>query len=186
MSIFDVQQSDAAAAVAVQHGKVTAYHELVERYYAPLVRYAWRFLGNQEDAEDIVQNVFLKAYANIRQYDPHRAFSTWIYRITHNECVNLLKRRHREPISFFDPDTIFPHPIAAETPADQVERNEMLDLIERYLAALDPKYREPVILHYIAERSYEEISDIMHIPISTVGIRLKRARDRLRLIRAQQ
>jgi len=186
MSNLRAVLQDANAAAAVQRGETYAYRALVERYHAPLMRYARRFLGNAEAAEDAVQDAFLRAYENIRQYDPRRPFSTWIYRITHNVCVDILRRRMHEPIPFFDADTLFPHPIARESTEDNVVRTEMLDLVARYLATLDPKYREVVVLHTIAERSYEEIADIMHIPVSTVGVRLKRARDRLRAQRAQE
>lgn len=172
---------DAAYAVAVQRGEVFEYRQLVERYHVPLMRYARRFLGNGEDAEDVIQEVFFRAYERIRQYDPKRPFSTWIYRIAHNACVDVLKRRKREPIPFFDPDTLFPHPVAKETPEDHVARAEILDAIEQHLSTLDAKYREVIVLHYIAERSYEEIADILRVPIATVGVRLKRARDRLRV-----
>lgn len=174
---------DADAASAVQRGDVIAYRGLVERYHVPLVRYVSRLLGNTDDAEDVVQDVFVKAYACIRQYDPRKKFSTWIYRIAHNESVNRLRRKRLEPVLFFDPDTLFPHPVARETPRDQAEREEMLDCIERSLAMLDRKYREPIILYYIAERSYEEIADIMRIPVATVGVRLNRARQQLRALR---
>ena len=177
------QAQDAAAAVAVQRGEAFAYRALVERYHAPLVRYARRFLGHAEDADDVIQEVFLRAYERIRQYDARRPFSTWIYRIAHNACIDHLKHRKREPIPFFDPDTLFPHPIARDTPEDHVTRAEILDAIERNLTSLDAKYREVVVLFYIAERSYEEIADILRIPVATVGVRLKRARDRLRAYR---
>lgn len=178
------RQGDAEIARSVQDGEPQAYRELVVRYHASLVRYATRLLGSATDAEDVIQEVFLHAYERIRQYDPDRSFSSWVYRIAHNECVDALKRKRREPVPFFDPDVLFPHPVSRETPDDHVMREEMLDLIERYLSRLDWKYREPLVLHYISERSYEEISDILHIPVATVGVRLSRARNRLRALRA--
>ncbi|MFH1430131.1 MAG: RNA polymerase sigma factor, partial [Candidatus Uhrbacteria bacterium] len=167
-------------------GELGLYRVLVERYISRLRRYTLRLLLSVDDAEDVVQDVLLKAYANLRGFDTKRSFSTWIYRIAHNECVNALKKRHREPVPFFDPDVLFPHPVAKETAADAAERDELLNTIERFLEQLDPKYREVVVLHYIEERPYKEIADILRVPISTVGVRLKRARDHLQRCRTRE
>ncbi|MDO8424981.1 MAG: RNA polymerase sigma factor [bacterium] len=168
--------TDESLVACVRSGDTVAYGSLMERYMARMQRYIRKFLFGHEDAEDIAQEVFTKAYVHLNQFDASRSFSTWLYRIAHNECINAIKRKQREPIPFFDPDTLFPHPVARETPRDHVERVELRMLVETSLEQLAPKYREPVVLYYFEERSYREIADIMRIPVATVGVRLARAR----------
>ncbi len=173
-------QPDESIALEVQSGATGAFRLLMERYEDKMLRYARRFLFGYEDAEDQVQEVFLKAYANIRSFDPTRKFSSWLYRIAHNEFINAIKKKGREPISFFDPDMLLPHPIAKERTDAEAEAGEMRELLKRSLASLAPKYREPLILFYEEELDYREIADILRIPVSTVGVRLNRGRAALK------
>ena len=168
--------TDEEIAKRVQTGDIESFGVLVERYEEKLTRYARRFLFYAEEAEDIIQDVFMKAYANIRSFDATRKFSSWIYRIAHNECINAMKKRGKEAIPFFDPDTLFPHPVAKETADEGIRREELKALMEGNLERLDPKYREPLILFYYEEMDYKEIAEILRIPVSTVGVRLNRAR----------
>ncbi|MDO8462840.1 MAG: RNA polymerase sigma factor [bacterium] len=179
MTVEQERSTDEELVVRVRGGDAEAYGALMERYAAKLQRYVRRFLLGSEDGDDVVQEVFVKAYTHLNTFDASRSFSTWLYRIAHNECINTIKRKKREPLPFFDPDTLFPHPVAKETPADYVERRELQSMVERSLSVLDPKYREPVVLYYLEERSYREIADIMHIPVATVGVRLRRAKQQL-------
>lgn len=174
------ERTDETIAVLVQSGDVEAFGFLVERYEKKLQRYARKFLFGVEDVEDLVQDVFLKAYENIHSFDPKRKFSPWIYRIAHNEFINALKRKISSPVAFFDPDILFPMqsaPERADTEAMEREVKEMLDL---YIAKLDVKYREPLILYYYEELNYQEIADVLKIPISTVGVRLGRGKAQLK------
>ncbi len=109
------EKTDEEIAVLVQRGDTEPFGELVTRYEQKMLRYARKFLLGKEDAEDRVQNVFLKAYENIRSFDATRRFSPWLYRIAHNEFINAIKKKGKEPLPFFDPDILFPHPISSET-----------------------------------------------------------------------
>lgn len=164
----------------VVEGDTAAFGVLVERYEPKLSRYAKRFLFDKEDVEDLLQEVFIKAYQNIRSFDHERAFSPWIYRIAHNEFVNALKKRERSPLFFFDPDTLFPHPAAPETADEEAMTKELRALLDRNLSVIDAKYREPLILYYFEELDYKEIADVLKIPIATVGVRLARGKVILR------
>jgi RNA polymerase sigma-70 factor (ECF subfamily) len=170
------EKTDEDVAQAVQRGDVEAYGVLVERYSERMLRYARRFLLNPEDSQDLVQDVFIKVYENIRSFDPSRRFSPWIYRIAHNEFVNAIRKRKREPLSYFDLDTLFPHPIAKETADRDASEQETRRALEKSLAVLDPKYREPLVLYYFEEMSYQEIADVLRIPVATVGVRLNRGK----------
>ena len=174
------EKTDEQIATQVQAGDIDAFGVLVERYEAKLTRYARKFLSDSNDVLDLVQDVFIKAYENIQSFDATRRFSPWIYRIAHNVFVNAIKKKRHEPFRFFDADTIFPHPVAEETADGEAERREIRQAIDQGLRKLDQKYREPLVLYYFEELSYEEIGEILAIPKATVGVRLKRGREMLR------
>jgi len=169
-------QKDEEAVLKVQSGEIDYFELLVSRYNDKIKRYGRKFLAGYEDIEDIVQQVFLKAYINIQSFDSSKKFSSWLYRIAHNEFINAIKKKKREPLPFFDPDSIFPHPLSKE-PADRsAQEKEVFDMADKCLDKLKPGYREVIILYYFQELSYKEIADILHIPVSTVGVKIKRAK----------
>jgi RNA polymerase sigma factor (sigma-70 family) len=180
-------QSDEEIARGVQEGNTQAFGELVERYQAKLLRYARKFLQDTDDAKDIVQDVFLKAYENIQSFDVSRRFSPWIYRIAHNEFVNAIKKRQASRMIFtFDIDTLFPNLTAEETADSATLEKDLRRILDQHLEALDAKYREPLILYYLEGMDYKEISEILQIPISTVGVRLARGRHMLKKLAGPQ
>jgi RNA polymerase sigma-70 factor (ECF subfamily) len=174
-------ETDEQVAARVQAGESEAFGELVGRYEAKLMRYGRKFLSDPEDAQDVVQDVFVKAYENIRSFDPARRFSPWIYRIAHNEFVNALKKKASRPTVFtIDFDTLFPNLSAEETSDRTALERDVRRELDVYLGRLDAKYREPLILYYLEGMEYREISDILQIPVSTVGVRLARGRAMLK------
>jgi len=177
-----VSRTDEEIALAVQKGDVESFGILVERFEAKLLRFGRKFLTDRQDIEDLVQEVFIKAYSNIQSFDVERRFSPWIYRIAHNEFVNALKKKSRLPFMLFDFDTIFPHPFAKETADAEVNEKELRGMLSQSLEHINPKYREPLVLHYIEELDYQEIAEILHIPMSTVGVRIYRAKTMLKKI----
>ncbi|NTV44494.1 MAG: RNA polymerase sigma factor [Candidatus Yonathbacteria bacterium] len=181
----DISATDEDIARAVQEGDADAFGTIVERYEPKLSRYARKFLTGYDDITDAIQDVFIKVYENIQSYDAKRPFSPWIYRIAHNELVNILRKRKRQPISLFDPDTIFPHPVAKETADGEVIREELSREMERDLEKLDEKYREPIVLYYYEDMDYKAIAEILRIPVSTVGVRIARGKKQLLAYRTQ-
>lgn len=171
--------SDENLARLSQNGDIDAFGELLNRYNKKILNYSRRFIKG-DDSFDVVQEVFIKAYVNIRQFDAERRFSPWLYRIAHNELINAVKKRAKEPLNFFDPDTIFPHPTAKETAEDKANKAETKKIVEECLDKINYKYREPLVLYYLEEMDYGEISDILRIPVSTVGVRISRGRNFLR------
>lgn len=171
-------QSDEAVACRVQNGDLEAFGALIERYEAKLLRYARRFLRDREESRDLVQDVFLRAYTNIQSFDINRKFSSWIYRIAHNTFINAL-RKNRFNLTTLDPDTIFPHPVSPESPISDVEKKDLKKVLDESLSGLDSKYREPLILYFYEDMDYKEIAEVLEIPVSTVGIRLKRGKEAL-------
>ncbi len=168
----------------VQKKRTDAFELLVNRYEGKLLRYGRRFLFNYDNIEDAVQNVFIKAYINIQSFDVTKKFSPWIYRIAHNHFINIIKKSKKEPFLFFDADVIFSF-AGKDNILKEVERKEEKQEIEKNLNKLKIKYREPIILYYFEDKNYQEISDILKIPISTVGIRLKRGLGQIRKLYEQ-
>lgn len=175
----NTQDTDEVIATKVQKGDSEAFGELMQRYEAKLLRYAGRFIDG-EDAKDHVQDVFIKAYTNIQSFDVSRRFSPWIYRIAHNEFVNAAEKRWREKIFPFDLDLLFPQPVAPDTSDFKVRQEDMRRMLEQGLDKVPLKYKEPLILYYFDEMDYKEISDVLQIPVSTVGVRLNRGKALLR------
>ena len=172
--------TDEKLAMLVQGNNQEAFGVLMDRYQDKLLRYGRRFLAQNESIVDVVQEVFIKAYQNIQSFDATRSFSPWIYRIAHNAFINEIRRRKRDPLLFVDVDAIIDHPSYEFDPAADEERVQMKALIDAGLDALTPAYKEIIILYYIENQSYEDISDILQVPIGTVGVRLRRARTRLK------
>jgi len=175
-------KTDEEIARQVQEGQKELFGVLIERYEEKLKRYASKFLLQRQDAQDKVQEVFIKAYINIQSFNVSRKFSSWIYRIAHNEFINAIKKRSGESIFFFDPDTIFPHPLSKEEADGAVTRKETKELLDKTLEQISPKYREPLVLYYFEDLDYKAISEILQIPVSTVGVRLKRGKEAMRKI----
>lgn len=170
-------KTDEEIAEHVQQGDSESFGLLMERYQQKITRYARKFLfKNEGDIEDIVQEAFIKAYTNIRAFDTKRRFSPWMYRIAHNEFINAAKKRGREKVSYLDLDVIFPQPVSPESAGAELVRTEMRELLEQCLGQLKPKYREPLVLYFFEEMNYKEISEILQIPVSTIGVRLTRGK----------
>ncbi|MEX0918914.1 MAG: RNA polymerase sigma factor [Candidatus Paceibacterota bacterium] len=178
-------KTDKELAEFTQKGNTEAFGILVERYEHKLLRYGRKFLFDYEDIKDAIQDVFVRAYSNIQSFDRTREFSPWIYRIAHNNFVNIIKKKKKEPYIFFDADMIFSLADEEEI-LTRAEKEEERRDIDRCLKEIKPKYREILILFYFEEKDYKEISDILSIPISTVGVRLKRGRKEIKKIYEQR
>lgn len=175
-------QSDEAIVHLIIKGDKDLYGELIDRYEAKLTRYVMRFTQQQDDVSDVIQVIFIKAYMNLQSFDTDRSFNSWIYRIAHNESVNHLKKRGGEKIAFIDFDTFFPHPFAKEESDSLALSREDKERLEVSLSKISPKYREVLVLYYYDELSYQEIADVLHIPIATVGVRIRRGKEALQKI----
>ncbi|MFA5867335.1 MAG: RNA polymerase sigma factor [Actinomycetota bacterium] len=153
------------------------YSEIVKRYEPKLYRYAMSIVQDRDKALDVVQDTFIKAYVNLQGFNTKKSFSSWIYRILHNEALNAIKKHHREtklPEGFDAPD---PNHFEQE-----LSREETAKMVRKCLQRIPVKYAEPVALYYLEEKSYEEISDILQLPIGTIGARINRAKKAMRQI----
>jgi RNA polymerase sigma-70 factor (ECF subfamily) len=173
---------DAELIAAVLEGRTERFQPLMERHQQAIHAYLFRFLlGDTETARDLTQTVFLKAFRNLRAVDPARPFAPWLYRIAHNEAANHLRSRARRPESGLEPDHWARLPAAEgnDPEANRLEAEEQAAL-RSALAQLAPRQREVVMLHYFEDKSYEEIAEILAMPLGTVGTLMHRARRRLR------
>ena len=175
-------KTDEELAALAQGNNEDAFGVLMERYQSRLLRYGMKFLSDNSHIEDIVQDVFIKAYQNILSFDTARKFSPWIYRIAHNDLVNALRKKHREPLAFVDFDTLVAHPAYKYDPVRDEDLGMMKKIIAAGLETIPSHYKEIIILYFIEELSYQEIADVLHIPTGTVGIRLRRGKEALKKI----
>jgi len=172
-----VDQSDEVLVVRIISGEHELYREIVLRYEQKLARYVATIIGKSHDTDDIVQTVFIKTYTNIRSFDPKLKFSSWIYRIAHNESVNHVKSGVISKIQVFGEWFDFGKNDDTE---EQLDREIIKKQLDSCLESLDMKYREPLLLYYYEDKSYEEISDILRLPVRAVGVRIHRAKEMIR------
>jgi len=172
--------TDEEIAALVQRGDHEQFGVLIERYTAKLLRYGNRFLSDRDDIADIVQDVFVRTYQSIQSFDTSLRFSPWIYRIAHNTFVNALRAKGRTTLLSFDLDTLVAPLDLRESSAQEEDGELMRKAIDEGLSKINPKYKEVLILYYFEELSYTDIADVLHVPISTVGIRLLRAKKELK------
>lgn len=151
---------------------------LMERYEAPLLRYIRRISSlPKEDAEDILQETFIKAYRNINDYDPEAKFSSWIYRIAHNQTIDTIRKRKIVAASFsIDANDAAQFLHAATDIGAETERSDTLSHIESIIRELPETYREALILRFLEEKSYEEIMDILELPKGSVATLVHRGK----------
>ncbi|MCX6765508.1 MAG: RNA polymerase sigma factor [Candidatus Moranbacteria bacterium] len=166
-----------------------ASQEIVRRYQKKLFAYLYHLVGNKEEVEDILQNVFIKVYGNLSHFDKSKKFSSWIYRIAHNEAVNILKKRgRRRLVSLEDISTSkdkLETSSSEKSPIDSWINKELKKEVQIAIDRLPSKYKEVLILRYFLDKSYEEMSEILGKPVNTVGTLLNRARKKLlQIIRA--
>lgn len=148
------------------------YVILVERYQGKLLRYATNLIKDEHRAVDVVQESFIKAFINLEGFDTKKKFSSWIYRIVHNEAMNIVKKYQKE-VSLPD-DFVFQ---SNENIEEAFEQKEITAKVEKCLKEMPLLYSEPLTLRFIEEKSYEEISDILRIPMGTVATRISRAKN---------
>lgn len=155
---------------------------LIERYTARLTRYLTRLgVRTPEDREDVLQEAFIKAYRNLNGFDTDLSFSSWMYRITHNEAMSFFRRRNVrvEGNLIDDSETALQHIKSELDTSRETEERINATHVSRALARIDAKYRDVVVLRFFEERDYADISDILEIPMGSVATLLHRAKKAL-------
>lgn len=171
--------SDEALVKRVINSDQELYVHIVERYQAPLIRYVRTLLFDEEQAADVVQGVFIKAFINLRGFNTKRKFSSWLYRIAHNEAVDYI-RKHKRELSPDDEDWFDSLPDDSEPIENIIDNKLAKEALAIAVANLPLKYREVLVLNVYQRKSYRQISDILRMPQATVGVRINRAKIMLR------
>lgn len=159
-----------------------AYIAVVEKYESALLRYVRRMVwDDHEIVEDITQEVFIKAYQSLNGYNPKLKFSSWIYRIAHNLCVDNLRKNTRKHHTSLDMEDEESQSLIQKIASDEnishtITTHEIRQAVQTIIEWLPEKYKTVIVLAFMEDKSYEEISDILQIPIGTVGTLINRAK----------
>ncbi len=189
-----ISEEDARILRGLRSGVEGAYEELIERYEHPVYSMVYRLLGNQSDACDVVQEVFLKVFRGVGSFREQSSLRTWVYRIAVNEAHNHRRwfaRHCRREVPLekenleHDGVVEYAHD-PGPSPYDQALDTETRVLVERALTRINPLFRTAVVLRDIQNMSYEEIADILQISLGTVKSRIVRGREALRRELSQQ
>ena len=182
--------SDQEVVLIARSGKEAAYRELIRRYERPVFALLFRMVRDRELAEDLAQETFIKALNAIESYRPEFKFSSWIFKIANNAAIDHLRRRELDTLSLDgSPHAETPEQMQAtalqigarqESPLDAVEAKELGGAIEQAIAQLRPEYRSCILLRHVEGRAYEEIAEILNLPLGTVKTYIHRARNELR------
>lgn len=176
--VQDYNLTDEQLIIAVREVDKEMYGEIIRRYQSKIGHYLRKFIRNNDALDDVLQDVFIKAYRNLYDFNPDRKFSPWLYRIAHNEALNALKKYKKEKFSLDETEW----EIADEkiNLKDSLDGKFLKEDIEKGLVQMKDVYREVLILYFFEQKTYEEISDIMRIPRNTVGVLLMRGKEFLK------
>jgi len=167
-------------------GDQQGYREILKRYRAPLYNLLFRMVHNKMEAEDLVQEAFIKAFGALATFNDEYAFSTWLFKIAINNCIDHFRKKRLKtfsldkPIDAKDGEIRRELPDASYQPDNTLLSKEKEQLIEEAIQNLPEKYRVSIMLRHTEEKSYEEISQILNIPLGTVKARIFRAREMLK------
>ncbi len=185
-----VSLSDQEIVALAKEGREAAYRELIRRYERPVFSLILRMVRDRQLAEDLAQETFIKALNAIGSYRPEFKFSSWIFKIANNAAIDQLRRREVDTLSIDGaPNATSADDIEAtalqvgdkgETPLAELEARELGTHIERAIARLRPEYRSCIMLRHVEGLAYEEIAQLLDLPLGTVKTYIHRARHELR------
>lgn len=171
-----------------QNGDIEAFEEIVDLYQKLIYNISFKMLGNTDDAMEASQEVFMRIYRSIKKFKFDSKFSTWIYRITTNLCLDIIRKNKVSIVSIDknvqtnDGEMIREFPDDVHSVEDTVLRSEKIEIVRKTILLLKPEYRTVVILRDIQGLSYTEISELLEVPEGTVKSRINRGRNELKNI----
>lgn len=188
---MDYAQLDDREVVSLAcEGRQRAFRELLTRYEKPVFSLVFRMVRDRERAEDVAQEAFVKAFNAIDTYDPRYKFSSWLFKIANNLAIDRLRKRELDTVSIHGaPDarseededrTSITLPSGGESPEEYVENRELGGQIEDAMGRLRPEYRMAVLLRHVEGHSYDEVAEIMDVPLGTVKTYIHRGRAELK------
>lgn len=183
MNKSDQPDIETAELNAARQGDENAFESLVHRYEKRVFALSLRMCRNPEDACEAAQEAFLSAWQGLSSFRGDAGFSTWLYRLTYNACIDLIrreKRQHTAPLSFEDyAEQSLNLPDPHDRPAEALEKKELRRTVERGIRSLSPEYRAVLVLRELQQLSYQEIADTLELDLGTVKSRINRGRKQL-------
>lgn len=185
MEASDQSRKERVLAERALAGSADAFRSLVELYQRPIVSFVSRMVADHSVADDVAQDVFLRAWRHLADYDPSRKFSSWLFKIAHNRTIDQLRRQKvRFTYSLDDhEEDESPRDVAAPeeqtSPLRHAEASELRRLVQESIAGLRPAYREILLLRFEQDLQYDEIALVLGLAIGTVKVQLHRARKAL-------
>lgn len=169
---------------AAKNGSQAAFGELMERYRESVYFTMFKMVKNTDDADDLTIEAFGKAFNRLDQYSPSFAFSTWLFKIASNNCIDFIRKK-RIKVTSMDTGFIrdsgeiiyFDAKSSTQNPEEAIIQSQKVKMMRNLVSKLKPRYRELVELRYFEELSYEEIAETLNLPLGTVKAQLFRARD---------
>lgn len=170
---------------AARKGDQKAYEALLEKYRNLVYHVMIKMVGNPQEAEDLTQEAFIKAFNALDSFNEEFAFSTWLMKIATNNCIDFLRKRKLrvfsidEPIHYKDEELHYEIPDQELTADRKMLAEERSKFIDKAIQSLPPRYRHVILLRHKEEKSYEDIAEILNLPLGTVKARIFRAREML-------
>jgi RNA polymerase sigma-70 factor (ECF subfamily) len=182
--------TDQEIVVLARQGREAAYRELIGRYQRPVFSLIYRLVRDREKSEDLAQETFIKVLNALDRYDPTFKFSSWIFKIAHNTSLDHLRKKelvtlslegspHAESQSEIEASTVQALS-TEETPEDYAASRELGATLEKAIGRLRPEYRTAIVMCHVEGRPYEEIAEVMGVPLGTVKTYIHRARNELK------
>jgi RNA polymerase sigma factor (sigma-70 family) len=182
--LSDKAQHDLALVKLAIEGKQSAYAELMDRYRESIYYMMLKMVKNQDDADDLTIEAFGKAFSRLEQYSPSFAFSTWLFKIASNNCIDFIRKKRIKVTSMDtgrttdDGEVIFFDARASTlNPEESIIQNQKIKLMRNLVSKLKPRYKQLIEKRYFEELSYEEIAEELNLPLGTVKAQLFRARE---------
>ncbi|NIT35032.1 MAG: sigma-70 family RNA polymerase sigma factor [candidate division Zixibacteria bacterium] len=181
----NVAEAEGALARRAAAGDEAAFEDLVVKYSRPILDYCRRLVGDVAFAEDLAQETFVKFYLALPTFDPSKAVSPFLYRIAHNHCLDWLRKKKVPTVPLVWKDEAgeglreVDAPDLTLAPDELVERAEVREAVDEALASLPPTYRGALIMRHREGMSYEEIAEVLELPLGTVKARIHRGREKL-------
>ena len=180
-----VKETDSTLIYQAKSGSDQAYEKLMHKYRNSVYNLVYRMVHDVHEAEDLTQEAFIKAFNSLAQFNEEYAFSTWLYKIATNNCIDFFRKRKLQtlsldkPIQYKDSEIQQEIPDTDLNPEKTILAKERSTIIREAIDTLPEKYHSAIILRHSEEKSYEEIAEILNLPIGTVKARIFRAREML-------
>lgn len=182
MEVDHHNRIDAELLKAAKNGDQKAYTALMEKYQKSIYHLILKLVKSPEDAEDLMIETFAKAFDKLDQYSPEYAFSTWLYKISSNTCIDFLRKKSIEKVSLDKEGNTISDNVqfsTSITPESDLIKSQRTDKLQAYVNSMDTIFARVINLRYFKEYSYEEISAALNIPVSTIKVQLYRAKKNL-------